>query len=81
VRREVVTLSNANPVEFAGRGPGFYDSNTDAEGGLKLVDMKRPVSVSSTVSVRCECGVKTVLVNGAESTTCPACGKTVEAKK
>jgi hypothetical protein len=71
-------MADANPVQMAGRPAGFYGG---PEGGLKPVDMKSPVSVSSTVSVRCECGVKTVLVNGAESTTCPACGKTVEAKK
>jgi hypothetical protein len=72
---------NAAPVEFAGRPPGFYAPNADSEGKLQTVDLKRPESVSSTLAVRCECGVKSALINGAESVTCPGCGKTVQSKK
>jgi hypothetical protein len=74
-------MANATPIQFAGRGQGFYDESKGEDSGLHEVDLKRPESVTSRVAVRCKCGVKTFLVNGAESAVCPACGKTVKAKK
>jgi hypothetical protein len=74
-------MSNAIPCEFAGRGPGFYDSNTDAEGGLKLVSLKRPEPVVSTIATRCACGVKVTLINGVVEAPCPGCGKIVSILK
>jgi hypothetical protein len=72
---------NANPVKFTGRPSDFYDGSAGEDSGLHPVSLKRPESVTSRVAVRCKCGAKTFLVNGAESTVCPACGKTVKAKK
>jgi hypothetical protein len=74
----VVTLSNANSVEFSGRPADFYAA---AEGGLKPVSLGRPDSVSSTVAARCECGVKVTLINGVLEAPCPGCGKVVKILK
>jgi hypothetical protein len=71
-------MSDANPVEFAGRGPGFYGV---PEGGIKPVSLKRPDSVSSAVAVRCQCGVKTFLVNGVLEAPCNGCGRVVSILK
>jgi hypothetical protein len=74
-------MSNANPVEFAGRGPGFYDGSKGNDPGLHPVSLKRPESVSSTVAVRCACGVKATLINGVLEAPCGSCGRVVSILK
>ena len=72
---------NANPIKMAGHPAGFYDESKEADSGLHEVDLKRPESVTSRVAVRCKCGVKTWLSNGAIEAPCSGCGKLVKIPK
>ena len=71
-------MSNANPTTTINKPANWYGPKTESP-GLTPTKTLTPVEATAKESIRCECGTKVWLLNGADSAPC-SCGKVLKKK-